>query len=83
MVSVGGNLYRVPDTTRQRRIEVQVLTEEVRIYAEGQLAAALLARRKGLGPDSAAGGGRYPRRGAQAASGQCTAAEQDRTTALA
>lgn len=39
MVSVGGNLYSVPDTTRQRRIEVQVLATEVRIYAEGQLVA--------------------------------------------
>jgi hypothetical protein len=31
MVSVGGNLYSVPDTTRRRVFEVHVLADEVRI----------------------------------------------------
>jgi hypothetical protein len=40
MVSVGGNLYSVPDTTRRRPVEVQVTAEEVRILEEGRLVAA-------------------------------------------
>jgi hypothetical protein len=39
MVSVQGNYYSVPDSTRQRLVEVQVLAAEVRIFAAGQLIA--------------------------------------------
>ena len=35
MVSVGGNLYSVPDTTRRRVFEVHVLADEVRIFEDG------------------------------------------------
>ncbi|MCB1164374.1 IS21 family transposase [bacterium] len=40
MVSVGGNLYSVPDTTRRRVLEVQNHPREVRIFEEGRLIAA-------------------------------------------
>jgi transposase len=40
MVSVGGNLYSVPDGTRRRPVEVQVTTTEVRILEAGKLIAA-------------------------------------------
>jgi transposase len=40
MVSVGGNLYSVPDTTRRRALEVHVLADEIRIFEEGTLAAS-------------------------------------------
>jgi hypothetical protein len=36
MVSVGGNLYSVPDGTRRRPVEVQVTASEVRILEEGR-----------------------------------------------
>jgi hypothetical protein len=39
MVSVGGNLYSVPDTTRRRVLEVHVLADEVRIHEAGALVA--------------------------------------------
>ena len=39
MVSVGANLYSVPDTTRRRAVEVQVTTAEVRILEAGKLIA--------------------------------------------
>ena len=39
MVSVGGNLYSVPDTTRKRVVEVQNHPREVRIFEEGTLIA--------------------------------------------
>ena len=39
MVSVGGNLYSVPDTTRRRVFEVRVLADEVRIFEDGALVA--------------------------------------------
>ena len=39
MVSVGGNLYSVPDTTRKRVLEVQSHPSEIRIFEEGQLIA--------------------------------------------
>ena len=39
MVSVGGNLYSVPDTTRRRIFEVHVLADEVRIFEDGALVA--------------------------------------------
>ena len=39
MVSVGGNLYSVPDTTRRRIFDVHVLADEVRIFEDGALVA--------------------------------------------
>ena len=39
MVSVGGNLYSVPDGTRRRPVEVQVTAAEVQILEDGQLIA--------------------------------------------
>jgi transposase len=40
MVSIGGNLYSVPDTTKKRRVEVQHHPGEVRIFEDGALIAA-------------------------------------------
>ena len=40
MVSVGGNYYSVPDTTRRRVLEVHALADEIRIFEAGQLIAA-------------------------------------------
>ncbi|HTK34460.1 MAG TPA: IS21 family transposase, partial [Caulobacteraceae bacterium] len=40
MVSVGGNFYSVPDTTRRRAVEVHTLAEEIRIFDGGVLIAA-------------------------------------------
>jgi transposase len=40
MVSVGGNLYSVPDGTRRRPVEVQVTASEVRVLEDGRLIAA-------------------------------------------
>ena len=39
MVSVGGNLDSVPDTTRRRIFDVHVLADEVRIFEDGALVA--------------------------------------------
>ena len=39
MVSVGGNLYSVPDTARKRVVEVQNHPSEVRIFEDGTLIA--------------------------------------------
>ena len=39
MVSVGGNLYSVPDATRRRTVEVHTLAGEVRIFEDGALIA--------------------------------------------
>lgn len=39
MVSVGGNLYSVPDGTRRRTVEVQTLAGELHILEDGQLVA--------------------------------------------
>ncbi|MEM9900152.1 MAG: IS21 family transposase [Pseudomonadota bacterium] len=39
MVSVGGNLYSVPDTTRRRTLEVQHHATELRIFEDGELIA--------------------------------------------
>jgi transposase len=39
MVSVGGNLYSVPDATRKRVVEVQNHPREVRIFEDGRLIA--------------------------------------------
>jgi transposase len=40
MVSVGGNLYSVPDATRKRIVEVHTLADEVRIFEDGILIAS-------------------------------------------
>ena len=40
MVSVGGNLYSVPDATRKRVVEVHTLADEIRIFEAGRLIAA-------------------------------------------
>ena len=39
MVSVGGNLYSVPDGSRRRAVEVQVTAAELRIVEDGRLIA--------------------------------------------
>ncbi|MEM7730199.1 MAG: hypothetical protein AAF311_13155 [Pseudomonadota bacterium] len=39
MISVDGNSYSVPDTTRRRVVEVQNHTDEVRLFEEGVLIA--------------------------------------------
>jgi hypothetical protein len=39
MVSVGGSLYSVPDTTRRRILDVHVLADEVRLFEDGVLVA--------------------------------------------
>src|SRR3954453_14747320 len=39
MVSVGGNLYSVPDTTRRRVLEVHVLADAIHIFEDGELVA--------------------------------------------
>ncbi|WP_184807926.1 IS21 family transposase [Nitrospirillum iridis] len=36
MVSVGGNLYSVPDSTRRRAVEVQLTADQVQILEEGR-----------------------------------------------
>jgi hypothetical protein len=40
MVSVDGNLYSVPDTTRDRRVEVQRSATQLQIFEQGRLIAA-------------------------------------------
>ena len=39
MVSIGGNLYSVPDTTRRRVFDVHVLADAIRIFEDGALVA--------------------------------------------
>jgi hypothetical protein len=39
MVSIGGNLYSVPDTTRRRILDVHVLADEIQIFEDGVLIA--------------------------------------------
>ena len=39
MVSVGGNLYSVPDATRKRVVEAHTLADEIRIFEDGALIA--------------------------------------------
>jgi hypothetical protein len=39
MISVGGNTYSVPDTTRRRVLEVHSLIDEIRIFEAGVLIA--------------------------------------------
>lgn len=48
MVSVGGNLYSVPDTTRRRVFDVHVLADEIRIF-EGSVLVASHAPLEGRG----------------------------------
>jgi len=77
MVSIGGNLYSVPDTTRRRILDVHVLADEIRIFEAGALIASHAplegrdqrrldpAHRKPLPPAPTAGRGRahhYPSR---------------------
>lgn len=40
MVSVGGNLYSVPDTTRRRILDVHVMADSIRIFEDGTLVAS-------------------------------------------
>jgi len=40
MVSVGGNLYSVPDTTRRRILDVHVMADAIRIFEDGLLVAS-------------------------------------------
>jgi hypothetical protein len=40
MVSVGGNLYSVPDTTRRRILDVHVMADAIRIFEDGTLVAS-------------------------------------------
>lgn len=40
MVSVGGNLYSVPDATQKRVVEVHTLADEIRIFEGGALIAS-------------------------------------------
>jgi hypothetical protein len=40
MVSVGGNLYSVPDATRRRVLDVHVFADEIRIFEAGALIAS-------------------------------------------
>ncbi len=40
MISLGGNLYSVPDATRKRVVEVQNHPDEVRIFEDGTLIAS-------------------------------------------
>ena len=63
MVSVGGNLYSVPDTTRRRAVEVRTLAHEVRVFEEGRLVAAHPVL-EGHGGRRLAAGHRAPRRAA-------------------
>jgi hypothetical protein len=35
LLSVGGNLYSVPNSTRRRVLDVHVMADEIRIYEEG------------------------------------------------
>ena len=40
MVSVGGNFYSVPDTTRRRVLDVHVFADAIRIFEDGALIAS-------------------------------------------
>jgi transposase len=42
MVSVAGNLYSVPDTTRRRILDVHVFADQIRIFENGALVATHL-----------------------------------------
>jgi transposase len=58
MVSVNGNLYSVPELTRKRAVEVQVLAGEVRIY-EGDVLIAAHPVLEGSGRRQIAAGHRH------------------------
>ncbi len=60
MVSVGGNLYSVPDSTRRRAVEVHLLADELRIFEENRLVASHPVL-EGSGQRRVAGGHRRPR----------------------
>ncbi len=59
MVSVGGNLYSVPDCTRRRVVEVHTLANEVRIFEAGRLVAVHAALEGRQGRSIAAGHRRH------------------------
>jgi hypothetical protein len=40
MISVDGNLYRVPDSTRRRAVEVHLLADKLRIFEENRPVAS-------------------------------------------
>lgn len=40
MISIDGNYYSVPDTTRRRTVEVHSMADEIKIYEGGQLIAS-------------------------------------------
>ena len=61
MVSVDGNLYSVPDTTRKRQVEVQRSATEIRIIEQGQCVARH-PRLTGRGQRRLAPGHRQPRK---------------------
>src|SRR5260370_2328017 len=42
MVSIGGNLYSVPDTARRRILDVHVFADEIRIFENGAVVATHL-----------------------------------------
>jgi len=65
MVSVGGNLYSVPEGTRSRVVEVHTLAHEIRIFEAGRL-IAVHAVLEGRGQRSLLPGHRqFPRRAQQ------------------
>jgi transposase len=72
MVSVGGNLYSVPDGTRTRALEVHTLAREIRIFEDGALIAvhpALQGRRQRSLLPGHRKGPRLSQSGASAAAG--------------
>lgn len=60
MISVGANLYSVPDSTRRRAVEVQTLAHEVRILDAGEVIAVHPVL-EGHGQRRLAAGHRIPR----------------------
>ena len=46
MVSIGGNLYSVPDTTRRQVFDVHVLADAIRIFEDGALVATHIPPRR-------------------------------------
>jgi hypothetical protein len=60
MVSVDGNLYSVPDSTRRRPVEVHRLADAVQIFEAGRLVASHPVR-EGRGQRRVAGGHRRQR----------------------
>ena len=60
MVSVDGNLYSVPDSTRRRAVEVHLLADELRVFEQNRLVASHPVL-EGSGQRRVAGGHRRPR----------------------